>query len=86
MRRIELVEMRRIELVEMNLMPTPITLYIKEIDTAPKLEPRYKYRQTHIDVEIPRDQIKQLIEALKERLATDIPGTMRIRFTGRLQL
>lgn len=63
----------------------PITLYVENVNTEPKIEMGLERRKTTIDAEISVQQIQTMIEELQEQIKSmPTRGAIRIRLTGRI--
>lgn len=58
----------------------PLTLYVERVDVHPKLDLRRKKHA--IDIEITNEDMQIIVNEFISRSET--PGTMRVRFYGRL--
>ena len=67
---------------EHRIHSKPVALYVESINGYPELVT--EDRVSHIDIEIDKIQAAELLVILKARI-DKLMGTMRIRFTGRIQ-
>jgi len=63
----------------------PITLHVTNMDTA-SLAHLMQERVTVLDLEIDRAVALKLLQHLRARLDENLPGAIRVRLTGRLEL
>jgi hypothetical protein len=54
------------------------------VNFSPSYESLIPDRIAQIDLEFDKETIRSLIEEITKRLTEDFPGTIRVRFTGRM--
>ncbi len=64
----------------------PVTLYVENIDTRPNLPRIERERTSVLDIELTEQAAEELLEFLTERIGASLPGTVRVRLTGRLTI
>ena len=61
----------------------PLTLYVESINGAPDLV--LADRVSHIDIELDQQQLHILLKMINGFYSQTMHGSVRIRFTGRIQ-
>lgn len=60
----------------------PVTLYVLKVDIEPSFEALLVERISSVDLEFNKEIAQVIMDGIQKQM--DAPGTIRIRFTGRL--